>query len=159
MMVAVVILALLMVRQAPSSRRPDRQPTLSKAAGDLARPIFSEFFAGHAEEHDDQGRFRGPSPRMAVFERKVERLLATSGDAADEAIAALLAFYVGEHPGEELKCEAIRRGARMRRHLERFRDLTPVTGLEPIRPFFTTIPNARKEVLEAIDAGRTCEPL
>lgn len=43
------------------------------------------------------------------------------------------------------------------RSLVRFRNVPPVTGLEPIRPFFTDIPNARKETLEAISAGRTCE--
>jgi hypothetical protein len=128
-------------------------PQLSPKAAALLRPVLSEYLAAHAEEFDAAGRFVRESPHTKVFEQRFERLLATSGPSADEAIAALMAFYVGEHSAEELLCEAINRGKRIQPHLKRFLHCPPTTGLEPIADFFTNIPNLRAEALQRIEAG------
>ena len=125
----------------------------SPKAAALLRPVLSEYLAAHAAEFDAEGRFIRESPHTKVFEQRFEKLLATSGSPADEAIAALMAFYVGKHSAEELVCEAIKRGKRIRPYLERFVGCPPVTGLEPIAPFFTSIPNLRAVALGRIDAG------
>jgi hypothetical protein len=126
---------------------------MSPRAAALLRPVLSEYLSAHAEEFDEVGRYRGESPHTKTFEDRLGGLLATRSVAADEAIAALLAFYIGEGPGEELVCEAITRGRKMRRHLEKFRLCPPITGLEPIPAFFTAIPNHRLEVLKCLEAG------
>jgi hypothetical protein len=126
---------------------------MSADAAALVRPVLSEFLSAHAEEFDAAGRFIHESPHTKVFEKRFAKLLATRGEAADEAVAALLAFYVGEGPGEQLVCAAINRGERMRPHLEKFRACPPVTGLEPIPSFFTAISNRRVEILTCLEAG------
>ncbi len=118
------------------------------------RPVLSEYLIAHAEEFDATGHFKSPSPHSRVFEERFYRLLATPGPAAAEAMAALMCFYIGEHPAEEIVCEAVRRGSQISPYLRRFRRCPPVTGLEPIDPFFTRIPNLRQEALNLIAANR-----
>jgi hypothetical protein len=146
----------LILGSALASAQP--APRLSPRARALLRPVLSEFLAMHAEEFDSAGRYIRESPHQRIFERRFEKLMATSGPAADEAIAGLMAFYVGEYPAETLVCEAIKRGKHIRPYLVRFRDRAPVTGLEPIPSFYTAIPNLRAEALKAIDSGeKPCE--
>ena len=155
MLQALPLIALLGALHAAASpsTSPCRPPSLSPGAAALVRPVLSEYLASHAESFDDDGVFRGESPHYAVFEKRFYELLASHGKHVDEAIAALLCFYVGEHPAEELICEALARKKRIRPHLQRFRACPPLTGLEPIPPFFTAIPNLREEVLARMAAG------
>jgi hypothetical protein len=150
---------LLWILASPTPPAPCIPPRISAEASALLRPVLSEYLLAHSEEFDrPAGRFRGPSPHSPVFDERFERLLATPGSAASEAIAALMCFYVGEHQAEELVCEAIKRGKHIRVYLQRFRHCPPVTGLEPIDPFFTGIPNLREEALNLISRGRApCE--
>ena len=129
--------------------------SVSQSAAALVAPVLSERIAAHKEEFGDGGVFLGESPRSKVFEERFYKLLRRRGHAADEALAALLAFYVGEHTGEELLCEVTKRGRRMKRHLRRFLDCAPITGIEPIPPFFMAIPNFRQEALQLIASGKS----
>ena len=130
---------------------------LSEKAAALLKPVLSEWLVAHSEKFDADGKYLRESPHEKVFDKRFGKLLATTGAAADEAIAALLAFYVGEANSEDLVCDAIRRGRRIRPYLQRFLRCTPVTGLEPIPSFYTDIPNLREEALQRIDAGKPCE--
>ena len=146
------LLAVLFLARTPVPT-PCSPPRLSPKAAALVRPVLSEYLAGHAARLDEYGVFREESVRYKVFEERFYKLLGSHGAAADEAIAALLCFYVGEHTAEELICEALARKTTIRPFLLRFRSCPPQTGLEPIPAFFTTIPNLREEVLARIAAG------
>jgi hypothetical protein len=144
-----VLLTLLAVAAGASGPQP---PQLSRQAAALVRPILAERIAAHAEEFDAAGNLRGKSRHSAVFQERFGKLLSTAGPAADEAIAALMWFYLGEGPGEELMCAAQKRGTRMVSHLRRFMPGPPVTGLEPIRPGIQAKQYEGREALRRIDA-------
>ena len=157
-MQALVAITLLLVIDASAAAA--KPPRLSPEAAVVVRQVLSEFLAAHAQEYDAQGRYLGESAHSRVFEERLGALLARKGPAADEAIAALLCFYLGEGPGEELLCQALKRGKRMVPHLQRFLRNPPVIGLEPIAPFFTSSPNMREQALKRIaagDSGGECE--
>jgi hypothetical protein len=112
--------------------------------------------AARAEEVDTFGRSLGvESPRTAVFEERFEKLLATKGHAADEAIAVLMCFDVGDHSLEELICEALRRGKRKLPHLRRFLHEDPVSGFDPMDLGSTSPYEGREEFLKRIEAERS----
>lgn len=136
-----------------ASASVSRGPSLSPQAAALVRPILSAHFAAHAAEFDQTGRYLGRSSHSEAFEHRFGELLQTRNEAADEAIAALMAFYVGEGPGSELVCHARKRGRSMIPFLRRFLEAPPETGLEPMDAFFLRIPNSRKTTLAHIEAG------
>lgn len=59
-------------------------------------------------------------------------ILKNRSTAGDEAVAYLLNVYLGEHPGEELVCEAINRGKRMLSLIREYKRCTPLIGIEPL---------------------------
>jgi hypothetical protein len=157
-MQALVAITLLLVTDASAAAA--KPPRLSPEAAVVVRQVLSEFLAAHAQEYDAQGRYLGESAHSRVFEERLGALLARKDPAADEGIAALLCFYVGEGPGEELLCQVLKRGKRMVPYLQRFLRNPPLTGLEPIAPSFTNIPNMREQALKRIaagDSGGECE--
>src|SRR5215471_18333988 len=89
------------------------QPTLSKAADAIVRPILSEYMAAHAESIPDR------SPHMRTCEQDVDQLLRTKSAAANEAIAGLMCFYIGDDARDGLKCEAINRGRKIVPYLKK----------------------------------------
>ena len=134
-----------------SAQKP---PVLSPDAANLLKPVLSEYLKAHDEEFDEAGRYRKKSPHEDIFEERFYKLLSNHNEAATEAIAALLCFYVGEHTAEELICESVRRSKTIKPYLLYFLDKPPITGLEPIKPFFTNIPNLRQEALDLINVGK-----
>jgi hypothetical protein len=133
----------------------DPPPALSARAARLVRPVLQEVLRAHAVAFDSAGSVVGDALRYQAFEERFDRLLGMKGPAADEAIAALMCFYLGEASADGIVCEAINRGPRIVPYLRRFLRCPPRTGLEPIPPFFTDIPNFREEVLDRIEAGET----
>jgi hypothetical protein len=139
---------------AARSEAPCKPRPLSPKAASLVRPLLQEFFVLHAAEHDSIGAFARDA-QDSLFDEHLDRLFAQKGPAADEAIAALMCFYIGEGPADDIVCEAINRHGTIVPYLKRFRGCPPLTGLEPIAPFFTDVPNLREEVLDRIAAGET----
>src|SRR5260370_38562442 len=83
---------------------PSGQPAhLSKGAAALVRPVLSEYLAAHAEEFDATGRYLRESAHSAAFEKRLDERLGMHGGLADEAIAALMCFYIAEDPRAELR--------------------------------------------------------
>jgi hypothetical protein len=145
-----LLVVVALVVGASASPQP---PPLSRPAAALVRPILSARVAAHAAEFDADGRFRGESPHTGVFEDRFGRLLANYGRAADEALAVLMWFYLGEGPDNELACAVRKRGARMIPHLQRFLEAAPATGLEPIPSAIAIGKNQGRSALASIKAG------
>ena len=57
-----------------------------------------------------------------AFDRVFDPVLNKRTPSSNEALAALLSFYIGEHPNEDLTCELIARGKAVLPLLEKFRD-------------------------------------
>jgi hypothetical protein len=131
-----------------------KQPMLSAKANALLKSVLSERFKAHDEEYDMTGRFIKQSEHSKIFYDRFYSLLSNHEEAATEAVAALLCFYMGEHSAEELICESVRRSKTIKPYLVRFINRPPITGLEPIKRFYTNIPNLRREVLDLIKAGK-----
>ena len=123
----------------------------------ILRPYLSELIAATNSEFDTNGVFLGSSPHRERADSLFEGILATDSPAADESIAYLLFIYVGEHPGEELVCDAARRGKRMLPIIERFSKQLPPTGLEPYPKFIKGSGALPPEALRLIKAGQTCD--
>jgi len=87
----------------------------------------------------------------------LDKIIEDTSNAGDETIAYLLHLYNGEHPDEELSCEAIIRGKRMLPLLQRYSACLPKTGLEPLPKSFESTGELLKEVIETIEKGETCQ--
>jgi len=123
----------------------------------LLRPYLSELIAATKSEFDTNGVFLGTSPHRERADSLFDRVLATPPPVGDRAVAYLLFIYVGEHPGEELVCEAARRGKRMVPIIETFSKQLPRTGLEPYPRFIRGSGALPSEALRLIKAGQTCD--
>jgi hypothetical protein len=64
-------------------------------------------------------------PEWQELDRRLDRLFANNTKEADEAIVILHSFYLGEHNGEEMRENLLRRGTRMIPILERYRQEEP----------------------------------
>jgi len=154
--IAAIIFAVAPFLTANAFAGDETRPDLSDDAAELVQPVLSEYLIAHSESFDERGHYISKSQHEDIFEERFIKLLDNKTEAADEAIAALLCFYIGEWPAEALVCEAINSGGRIVPYLKRFLDSPPITGLEPIPSFFTDIPNLRKEVLERIENNEEC---
>jgi len=131
---------------------------LSTEALALLRPYLKELIAASNAEFDDRGVFLGASPHRRTADRLFDELLGSESRPGDEAIAYLLFIYTGEHPGEELICEAARRGKVMVPLIEQFSARLPKTGLEPYPKFVLGSGTLAPEALSRIASGERCEP-
>jgi hypothetical protein len=122
----------------------------------VLRPYLSELIAATNEEFDESGVFLGSSPHRERADALFEEILSTPPPAGDHAIAYLLYIYTGEHPGEELVCEAARRGRRMVPIIEAFSRQLPVTGLEPYPKFMQGSGVLPPEAIRLITSGSRC---
>ena len=107
-----VLLACLLVACASPEQR--------SGGGAALRPYLSELIAATNAEFDEKGVFLGSSPHRARADALFEQVLATPSPAGDQSVAYLLFIYTGEHSGDELVCEAARRGHRMVPIIEAF---------------------------------------
>ena len=152
-MVVSLPLLVLVIGTAPApSPTPCTPPAISAKALALLRPVLSAYQEADEGTDDTSGPPDAEERRWQAYEERFFQLLSNRGSAASEAIAALMCFYVGEHPAEELMCEAVTRGAKITVYLKRFRNCPPRTGL----PFFdrspADIPNFREKALALIAA-------
>jgi hypothetical protein len=143
-----VLLACLLVACASPEQRSGGVAAL--------RPYLSELIAATNAEFDEKGVFLGSSPHRARADALFEQVLATPSPAGDQSVAYLLFIYTGEHSGEELVCEAARRGHRMVPIIEAFSKQLPTTGLEPYPKFIQGSGQLPPEALRLIKAGETC---
>ncbi len=129
---------------------PCKHRAPSRKATEFLKPLLSARIAAHEEATDPHREASDNWPRADEYETAFYAFLEARGPASDEAVAALLGIYVGEHMGEELMCEAFQRGARIVPYLKRFRACEPLTALGPIPPALFAITDHRGEALALI---------
>ena len=92
-----------------------------------------------------------------AFDRAFDPLLNKRTTASNEALAALLSFYIGEHANEDLTCELVARGKAVLPLLEKFRN-----HRINVSKTIVVIPTEHKSseydsVIKRIKSGEHCE--
>jgi hypothetical protein len=124
---------------------------MSAPALNLVKPFLSELLITRTDKS------KGWDEHQRRKYELLDKIIKDTTDAGDQAIAYLLHFYNGEHPDEELSCEAIIRGKRMLPLLHRYSTGLPNIGLEPLPKSFESTGYLLKEVANSIDKGDTCQ--
>jgi hypothetical protein len=93
--------------------------------------------------------------RAQRLDAALDKVLNDKSTFADEALAVLLGFYLGEHSGEEISCELVHRGHRVLRFLKTYEKATiklPGVAADALRPDQSEY----QVVIERIAAGEHC---
>jgi len=136
---------------------PCKPSRLSRQTAALVQPILKSRIAAYREVLDAKGRAIIQSGAAEDFIDRLYDLFDDRSRAADEALAVLLRYYVGEDPGEDLWCEIVHRGKQMLPYLEKYHDCLPTTGAEPIPKSLLDIPDWYPELMAEIGRGGSCE--
>ena len=120
--------------------------------------VHSYRFAEEILQHPKhEGVWKEASRHTAEVKRRFATLLKTRTRAGDEALAYLLTVYMGEHPGEELVCEAINRGKRMLPLIDSYARCNPRIGVEPLPKFVRGSGVLPREARQGIEKGKRCK--
>lgn len=112
-MKTLLVLSLLLLANIGLAAENCSAPPMSDKAKAMLHPLMQLRNRQATEQFFDDGRWRGESSVSQEVEDRVYRILGDRSKPGDEAVAYLLTVYMGEHPGEELVCEAASRGKRM----------------------------------------------
>src|SRR6185312_6520267 len=110
-------------------------PLLSPAALKMLKPLMALRNKQASDQFTQDGHWRGESPVTPEVEKRFYAVLANHSPAGDQALAYLLTVYMGEHPGEEMVCEAINRGKRLLPLIQSYSKCQPSVGAEPLHKF------------------------
>jgi len=110
-------------------------PQLSSDALQLVKPLMELRIKQNEEQFTEDGRWKGESQYTPAVEKRFYAILENRTKAGDEAMAYLLNVYMGEHPGEELVCEAINRGKQILPLIKAYSECIPMVGVEPLPKF------------------------
>lgn len=124
---------------------------LSAPALSLVKPFLSEEIYTRASIN------KGWDEHQKRKYELLDKIIKDTSRAGDETIAYLIHLYNGEHPDEELSCEAIIRGKRILPLLRSYSACLPTTGLEPLPKSFESTGYLLKEVISAIEKGDSCQ--
>ena len=141
----------------PATDGPCQPRLLPAGALAVVKPLVKLRIEQHRDEFGDGGRWKGASPRSPEVERRLEALLENRTPDGDVALAYLLGIYMGEHPGEEMVCEAVNRGVRMVPFLRAARDCRSATGLEPLPTILVLDDVLYDDALRELALGHRCE--
>jgi hypothetical protein len=136
---------------------PCRPKLLRAATLQLVKPLIELRIKQHEEQFADGGRWRGESRYTPEVNRRFQALLEDRTSAGDQALAYLLTVYMGEHPGEELVCEVVNRGARMVPLARASQACQPLVGLEPLPRGIQGSGVLCKYALDELASGRPCQ--
>lgn len=131
--------------------------SLSPSALNLLKPLMELRVKQNEEQFTKDGHWRGESQYSVEVTRQFYSVLENHTVAGDEAVAYLLNVYMGEHPGEELVCEAINRGKRLFPLVKSFSECTPQIGIEPLPKFVRGSGVLPRYAVEGIAKGEKCE--
>ena len=92
-----------------------------------------------------------------TYEKQFYRLIEAKSTDAREARVALMAYYVGEHYGEELVCAVEADGKGMIPLLDKYKQCRPVSSAEPIPSRFLVEPTLYGYALDGLRKGEKCE--
>jgi hypothetical protein len=123
----------------------------------LLKPLMVLRIKEQNDQFTDEGVWKEASRHTAEVKRRFATLLKTRTRAGDEALAYLLTVYMGEHPGEELVCEAINRGKRMLPLIDSYARCNPRIGVEPLPKFVRGSGVLPREARQGIEKGKRCK--
>jgi len=132
-------------------------PALSPRAKSALQPLMALRNRQATDQFTSDGRWRGESPVSTEVDRRFYSILADRSPSGDEALAYLLTVYMGEHPGEELICEATNRGRRLLPLVRSYGKCQPLVGAEPLHKFVQGHGILLIEVIQAIESGDHCD--
>jgi hypothetical protein len=121
--------------------------TVPKAAARLVAPVLQAMISVRSSENEQT---------LMALDDAVERVCNRNNRASDEALAVLIEFYVGEHSGEDISCELVRRGMRVLPLLAKYHHhkiVVPGVDMSRTEPLDTLYDDVR----ERIHHGEHCE--
>src|SRR5690348_8436323 len=145
----------LLVLAAPGLRAAC--PALSPGAITILKPLMVLRNKQAADQFTPDGRWRGESPVTPEVEKRFYAVLANHSPAGDQALAYLLTVYMGEHPGEQMVCEATNRGERLLPLILSFSKCQPLVGAEPLHKFVQGNGATVTYALQGIKSGARCD--
>ena len=92
-----------------------------------------------------------------AYEASFYSLIEAKGADAKEARVALLAYYVGEHYGEELVCAVEADGKAMIPLLERYKECRPRSSAEPVSSRFLVAAILYDDAIDGLKKGEKCK--
>lgn len=131
-------------------------PTLRNEAIRTLKPLMVLRNRQAADQFTLDGRWRGESPVSAEVEKRFYAILADRSASGDQELVYLLTVYMGEHPGEELVCEAANRGKRLLPLIRSYSKCQPLVGAEPLHKFVQGTGILTRYAIQAIESGSRC---
>jgi hypothetical protein len=150
----VLVFALMAFQPATAA---ECQAKLSPKAHAVLKDLLELKIKQASERFDAQGRWLGESKHTPEVEKRFYKALEDKSPVGDEIVVYLLNVYMGEHPGEELVCEAMNRGKRLVPKIKAFRACLPPLGLEPLPAGVAGSGVLPGYALEGIASGKACE--
>ena len=118
---------------------------MSKPVAKIVIPLMKARSEAYVSQGNGKFRYDELSDAARRFEQLFDGLLATRGAVADEALAVLAWFYIGEHPAEEWRCSVLERGRAM---------LAPLEKWSRCRPAFASIHIPEEDLEATVSDGR-----
>jgi hypothetical protein len=150
-----LVTTLLLLALAQPAAAADCQ-ALDEEALRAIKPLMVMRNRQAADQFTPDGRWRGESPVSAEVERRLYSILADRSPSGDQALVYLLTVYMGEHPGEELVCEAANRGKRLIPLIRSYSKCQPLVGAEPLHKFVQGSGVLPVDAIQAIESGSRC---
>ena len=136
---------------------PDCVPLrLSKPVADLVVPILKARAAAYSRQENGKLRYDEQSAAAVEYRQRFEHLLGTQGAEANEALATLIWFYIGEHPAEEWRCEVLRRSRPMIAPLKKWAACRPALERIALPDSDRLASVSISSLLSDIEAGKAC---
>ena len=142
---------------APAAMAADCKPTLlPPRVLRLVKPLMKARLH-EAEEIARTGSWNPDSRASRNAEDRLAAVLQDGTPAGDQAVAYLLTVYLGEHQGEDVVCEVLKRGRRMVPLVRAVQECQPLTGLEPYPANVNGSGALVSIAMQGLESGEPCD--
>ena len=155
--VGVLATGLLAIAPAAAGLAGCTPTEMPKQVAKIVVPLMKARSEAYVSQGNGKVRYDEMSQASGRFAQLFDGLLTTRGAAADEALAVLLWFYIGEHRVEEWKCSVLARGRSMLAPLDKWSRCRPaVAGIHiPEEDIQASV--AVGALVSEINKGTRCE--